>query len=110
MPGIMEYHNGDAVMLRVKVVDARDKGGIVIDIGGAHVSVNHRNLDAADARPASFRPLTPEEEADLERARAASAARQAVATSAAAARAAARSAKEKVAQATGGQGPAPQAV
>ncbi len=58
--GLREYHDGQQLRLRVRVVSAKDKGGIVVDMGGLHMPIPHRHLDAADTNPQ--RPMTPEEQ------------------------------------------------
>lgn len=61
MPGLREYKNGMTLELRARVIDAHDTGAIVVDVGGQHVALNQRNLDAADQAPDSARPETDEE-------------------------------------------------
>lgn len=50
------YQGGDKALLEADVVDARDRGNIVIAVGGIYFTMGHEALDAADLLR---RPATP---------------------------------------------------
>ena len=62
MPKAFTYTKGQVVTLRVEVLDDRDSGAVVVRLGSVTIPVNARDLDAADVRDVSERPLTEEEE------------------------------------------------
>ena len=69
MPKLMVYRDGDVVPLTATVVSGRDQGGVILDIGGAHVPISSVYLDKADLRPSRMRELTDEETDRAEMAR-----------------------------------------
>src|SRR3990167_4193674 len=62
MPNPFTYTKDQVVTLRVRVLDAHDAGAVIVRLGSVEIPLNSRDLDAADTRPQSQRPLTPEEQ------------------------------------------------
>lgn len=60
MPRPFVYKNGQELVLKAKVIDARDASNPVISIGAYHFSIPQLNLDAGDTRTTG-RELTDEE-------------------------------------------------
>jgi len=61
MPAARKYAEKMELLLKATVVDARDSGGIVLDIGGGTLAIERTQLDRADVSPGAERDETDEE-------------------------------------------------
>lgn len=66
MPKPFVYKTGDKLRLHGTILDGKDQGGLVLQLGTGTVNITAEQLTGADARPDSLREPTAEE-ADRER-------------------------------------------